>query len=486
MVIGLSKLPSIILFCLFALLEIQPLFAFEPCRIEGYAFEIECQSVDVQAETNLLASKIQLQVFRVSALVRYPLPEPIFWIPNDIGVDTNKIAPTMISALSRIRNHRDFLWMSMQREGGTPIIDCEGEWAQTSGLLTIRQRIDAFSDDRFLHHCQAKVQAFKLQSFSDKAIANHYEKVRQTLGIKQVVIFTEGRGANIALAWQKIAPKAIKFQVFDSPIIVNDGSNDRSALQAQSVMDNAIQACLQNTRCQAANPTTNQDFANIVKQLPIQLTVNDPLTGASEQMMMDELLFYKIILNLLQSPSHTALLPTLLTSASKGDWQPMIGVLSLSWSKRRSTFNHGLYLASQCANDDAKRSENNEQWFYQMQLKRFNQLCGFSQQNSSKSVEQNLIDQQRTVRTPTLLLTGTLNPYDFTDFAFLRHRTHLKVANVGFGVLSYGCSRDVIYQYFKLQNKVYEDAKTIQLNQLPDCLNHIPYPSLDVTYESAR
>jgi len=486
LVIDLSKLFSIFFFCLFSLLAIKPLFAFEPCRIDGYAFEIECQSVNVQTETNLSENNIQLQVYRVNALVRYPLPEPIFWIPNDIGVDANKIAPTMISALSRIRNHRDFLWMTMQRESGAPVIDCESEFTQKSGLLSIRQRIDTFSDEQFLHHCQVKVNAVKLQSFSDTAIANHYEKVRQTLGIKQVVLFTEGRGANIALAWQKIAPKVVKFQVFDSPILVNEGSSYRSALQAQSVMDYTIQACLQNARCQAVNPTTNQDFSNINKQLPIQLTVNDPLTGASEQLMMDELLFYKIILNLLQSPSHTALLPTLLTSASKGDWQPIIGVLSLSWSKRRSTFNHGLYLASQCANYDAKPSEKNEQWFYQMQRKRFNQLCRFAQQDPPQAVEQELIDQQRTVRTPTLLLTGDLNPYGLSDFAFLSHRTQLKVANVGFGVLSYGCSRDVIYQYFKLQNKAYEHAKPVQLNQLPDCLNRIPYPRLDVTYESAR
>ncbi len=447
-------------------------FSFSPCRIEGYSFEIECDNVQATSSTAVNTLDIRMNIFQVNAIVRYPHPEPIFWIPDNLGVNITKRAPAMISALRRLRNDRNFLWVDFKLPNNQAIIACDDAVEAT---LTLDSKIDYFYQDAFLKQCQNKLKPLDFHHFSDEKIAQHYEFVRKKLGIAQVVVMAEGKGANIAIAWQKISPNAIKFQMFDSPIFDEDDLPNARALKTQAILNEVMLRCETNPECHAQNPNISSAFKEILTTLPLKVKVKDPMIGKEVSIIMDEPLFYLAMSNFLSSPNRAIYLPTIFTALLNNDWQPLIGLLSLNWAKQKPTFNDGLMLAEQClvAEKYPKKNVENQpkNWFYRMELNRLNKLCHvfydqFLQVN---------FQPQQTIFTPTLLLIGGQTLSVNRNDNFLKQHTRVFVPNAGFGILGYGCAKDIMYRYAKQQVK---QAGVVTDKILDaDCLTNIPLPN---------
>ena len=453
-------------------------FAFEPCRIEGHSFEIECAKLPTKSVQHDSEIDLNLHIYRVSPVVRYPLPEPIVWIPDNIAMDVNKRAPGMISALRRMRNDRAFVWLEIQGAKDNTVLNCarehQGKLAESTPSIV--NRINYFHDPVFLKQCQEQLQHSDIRHFNAQQIAKHYELMRQSLGLKQVVIMTEGRGANIATAWQKIAPQAIKFQIFDSPIYHPTANSAQRAEQLQLVFNKIVAKCQQHLNCKTQYPNTQQDFDHVIRSLPMSIVVNDPLTGEKTTVNLDEELLYLSMINILSSPSRAKYLPLLLSKMANQDWQPFIGFLSLGWSKQKPDFNSGLFLAEQCLQADIATTVETKNWFYKVEQSRLKRLCGaFSDQLAS--VKKEKISE---VNTPTLIFLGGLNPFSQQSFQFLKQHTLVYVPEAGGGILGYGCAKDIAYRFAKLQTKGHLKVTAKDLEA--SCLTDIPFPTMALLY----
>lgn len=460
-------------------ISIAQVHADRSCRIEGYPYAITCGKFSSNSQWQTKAEPIELAWYKVPSRAKYPQQTPIIWIP-EIGVSASTRAPSFISALSRLRSHYDIVWLEPRGTNLAQIQAC-----QDKILPSLEGKIYRFSDVKFLNDCQQQLQSLGgIEQFSSEQQVEDYEKFRKTLNVSQMIVIAEGKSASIALAWQQKYPNAIKAMVFDSQLINNHQSDTQIEAKAERVYQAiaaSVNACKTAKRCRQQYPNTNAQLQQVIHQLPQTIQIEDPQTGVMQSLTIDHVMFSSMLNNIIRNPNKTVLLPTLLSSAVKGDWKPLLGAQSLSWSKRPSTFNYGVYLANQCLGYETKvtpQPHNNmtfKAWYAAVELQKLDAQCkGLANQQKQKAT------LKLALLPATLILTGGLDPLiEESPILSLTNVAHIQVKNAGAGIFNFPCAKDVVYYHIK--QTIQANAKNNKsIQEVASCLANIPYPSSDM------
>jgi pimeloyl-ACP methyl ester carboxylesterase len=436
-----------------------PMLAYaEHCRIPDYPHEIECGTLTVK---NAITGKVDLIAWRrVEARARYPLPDPVLWIPGGLGLDATDRAPSVINMLSRLNNSRDLIWMDILGSGRSSPLVCAKPVKSS-----ITEKIDIFSNSQVLQSCHDEIASHGgLKQYSYEQLAHHYEQLRQALKLNKVNVIADGVGSNIALAWHTLAPQAMRSMVLDSPPTLDDNPTMQRAKSYARVLGDIHHACQNDVDCQKYHPQSTTYLKIILNKLPQVTTLTNSHTGLKERLEMNEAVFAQLLMNILRSPARAAALPNVLHAASEGDWQPLIGLGALSWAKLNTKFSNGLWLASVCENGWAHpdvQLEGDAQWFYQMQKKRFYALCKGKWGDNTKYA--------LPPTTPILIFSPRADPFAGDEWTNSNNVKVIRVPGASSGVLSLGCARDIAYRFFtepQMKKHGIEDT----------CLTNFPLP----------
>ena len=434
------------------------------CRIEGYQFAIYCGELVIPSKPSL--PKITLKYYKIPAKVRYPHPEPIIWIPDGIGAYTTERTPSMISLLTRARNYRDFIWLETRGTGQ------QGVGCRDDAQLNLTSQINRYQSIKWQEHCKAKLNAFNaIISVSD--IAADYERLLQQLNIKQVVVYTEGKGVDVLNAWIKQSPQRFKAIVIDSPSHYYPESlaekSEAFAKRFQTIIDN----CKNNQHCnQRFNPDA-LSISNLIDKLPVNTRLVNPLTGKIETVQIDKVSFHLILSGILKHPSKSWMLPYLMDEAQRDNWQPFISIATSNTGKRPSKFEHANNIIEQCASFNPNHSvtlhSHHAKIIYQTELERLTTLCRSFQLNADQAFIQKNPDNQ----IPTLILKGDLNPLINHHLNEYRNQKVIVANGAMTNLMNFSCAKDVMYRFLK----GVEQQKHIQdIDLEADCLSNIKAP----------
>lgn len=432
-------------------------FAYK-CRISDYPHEVECGTFEVK---NAISGKTDVIAWhRVEARARYPLPDPVIWIPGGLGVDATDRAPAVINILSRLKNSRDLIWIDILGSGNSTPLKC-AKPANSS----ITEKIDIFSNPRTLQSCHHEIAGRGgFGQYSYQQFAHHYEQLRQHLKLGKVNVIADSVGGNIALAWHSTAPQAVRSMVLDSPPPLDDTPTIQRAKSYARVFGEIHQACQLDVDCRKFHPQSSAYLKTILDKLPVQTTLINPHTGLKEHLEISEGIFAQLLMSILRSPARAAALPNVLHSASEGNWQPIIGLGALSWAKLNTKFSNGLWLASVCENSQAHpeiQLEGNADWFYRMQKKRLHVLCDGKWGKAKQYALPQTI--------PVLIVTPLADPFSADSVTGGHNVKVIPVPGASTGILSLGCARDIVYRFIT-------DIQA-QSNTLDDsCLTNLPLP----------
>ncbi|HQN65574.1 MAG TPA: alpha/beta fold hydrolase [Methylophilus sp.] len=442
------------LFLLIACLPIRAMAG--QCRIADYAHEIECGTFEVK---NPITGKSEnIAWHRIEARARYPYPDPVIWIPGGLGIDATDRAPGVINMLSRLQNSRDLIWIDIHGSGKSSPLSCA-----KPARSKIKERIDIFSNPQVLQSCHDEIAVRGgAQVYNFQHLAHHYEQLRQHLKLGKVNVIADGLGGNIALAWHKLAPGVMRGLVLDSPPSLEEIPAISRAKSYASALENIVTACLQDKDCQKYHPDMESYLGLIKAKLPREIVLVNPQTGIKETLNMDEQMFSQLLMGILRTPARATALPNVLHAASTGDWQPMIGLGAMSWSKLNTRFSHGLWLASLCANGREQpdiKLQGDADWFYQMQKNRINLLC----RGKWGGEAQYTIPE----KTPVLIFVPLADPFAGHKFASTENVKVIQVPGASSGVISIGCARDIVYRFITDKGLPQDDKGLACLTDFP-------------------
>jgi pimeloyl-ACP methyl ester carboxylesterase len=357
--------------------------------------------------------------------------------------------------------------MDMRGTGKSYPLDCN----RTPTRLV--DRLYRYSDIEFNRQCLLQIEHHGgLGMFSKQAIALDYEWLRKEIGAPTVYVVAEGRGVDVALAWATLNPHAIKRMVLDSPQTDNV---IEYAQQTADVMQSIDQPCGKTELCRQLSLAVS--FKKIHDMLPLSIAATDPITHQKTSLLLTKEAFTYSIINVLRTPKRSRYLAYVLSAASHHDWQPLIGLIGYAWTKRDVDFNVGLGMANQCNmyvqqpfKHDAHLGEITSR-IYASEHRRLASLC-----KPLTKFPAQVFNKNSMVHTPALVLTGEASPMVKRHLPSLANQINIRVAGAGQYLLMYGCAKDVVYRYFKLQDT--PTNKPIIEKQLDaSCLTNIPYPT---------
>lgn len=446
--------------------------AFTPCRIPGYAYAIECLSLQLESPVSK-KQVMDITVFRVPSRVRYPKPSPVFWISDGISQPSSDRAALVINSLSKLRNRRDILWLEISPAQGIIQPQCGRKDVRESSVM---MRLNRFADDVYLRQCiQQLGNLGRLDEISEQTLAAYHEQVAKKLQLNQVTVFAERSGASVASAWQLHAPGRVLFQVWDNPDM---SPSLKEQIQAgRQILHNIHIQCVLTKQCAFHAPDTEADLNHLLERLPATVLVRNPLTYEQESIVFTAPFLSFAMMQMLNSPVHAQQLPNLIHEALRGNFNPLYQSFATQWTRRKPTISDPLYLAEQCI--PWVRSWHSEQaWQHHSHFeatmfenikKRYQALCA--------NIDHNTVKQTSVAfpGTHTLVLSGqTVYAVNYAEIG--PEIIQLDLAGVGNSALPIGCAREVIARYFQLQGTVSKSVGMTAEVLEADCLTHIPMP----------
>lgn len=456
-----------LLVCLLILPFSRPAYSMSDCRIDGYPYVIQCEGLQMKDG----AYPLMVKLYKVSARVRNPESEPVIWIPDNIAWPSSNRAPSIIQLLSRLRNQRDVMWLEFLRaKSATTSTDCQPvHHASTMQRLLLQE--SAKHNPSCTRWLKSKDH---LSAFTFRQIAYQYEAAAQQLGLKQVTLVTEGRGALIAQAWQAIAPKRIRLQVHDSPPFPSGRDLSAMAENQAETLKQLFERCAQSPSCRSHGMYQMQDFKQLLERLPVNISAQDPFTLQKLRFTLDDKNFAYWLGQLLSAPTRSQYLPAALKSATKEHWQPMLGLIIFNWSRQPEAIDEALYKGSFCANRLAIGNTAplgfTAAWFYQQMLTHQQHICF-----DLPELKTSPLTHASTYAVPTLILTNSALSSEASSASLT-----VVAPGAGKSVFSHACARDVIARFY---NTILHDHAPLESAALDaECLTNIPPPLLHHWY----
>lgn len=467
--------------------------AFAPCRISGYPHPIDCEKMQILSPVSH-QEMMDVTVYKVAARVRYAKASPLFWIPESIAFKSTRRAPYIIQSLSRIRNSRDLYWIEFTPNPQKMHGDC----LSSPPYQSINFRLDRYANPRYLSGCQKQFNHFgKLDEITPDTLADYYETVVKRLNIKNVTIFAERSGGEIANMWHLKAPSRILFQVFDNPDDAYKKKHLTAIITATISQLNMISGrCVKSGQCKPNYSGLIKDLLELSDKLPAKFTVKNPYSFSDESIIFSHSFFVAGLLNMLQSPEQAQWLPALIQHANRGDWLPFYHQFARSLDRDIGNVNYSLLLAKHCTDwnafedkgaiNEKKIPDTNNNpheklffaWMFHQITRQGQNLCA----NIPNSTDQQ-VAILKSIKSPPQLIMSGMYPQ-----SQLRHQQEsntltLNSENIGATSINVGCAKDVISRYFNQMDRVLSgDSKNpLTVNSIDaDCLIHIP-PPLKIT-----
>ncbi len=450
--------------------------AFKPCRIDGYAHALACTTLP-HDQTDAGQAGFDITVYKAQARVRYPHPAPVVWLPDGISVPTLTRAPAMLGYLSRLRHRHDLLWLVLTPRDSSIRLDC----GFATHAASYNERLQRWSGQQLNVRCRPELAKLGGPSaMQPKALATYYAYAMQQLGITQVTVVAEGRGADIASAWHSYQPQMIRYQVLDAPY-------DRSAthpfllkaMQADTRWQAVFEHCVRTHNCQHIPFTEDRLWAAVIRALPVQISVKHPASLQPETVVVDQSKLALWTLQILNQPDVAQWLPMVLWHASQGDWKPLTGMLAHHWTRLPTPYHDAWQWVETCTLTPAPpvlatgfhRPLAN--FLYQQQALWWQRTC------VPGAATPVAIDHHVVKRPPTLALAGSHLQAAPVESLTGLGQTVLDVRGVSAGILRSGCAREVVARYFKYMDARYENQSftpPASADLQASCLTQLPVP----------
>lgn len=268
---------------------------------------------------------IRLAVARVSATSATPAASPLVYLTGGPG------GSALLSAAQRVEKgwnaDRDVIFFDQRGTWKSePLLACpevDAFLAEWIGLDTA-DPATAERSGQAIRACRDRViaEGWDPADYNTTENAADLADLRVALGIEEWDLYGVSYGTDLALQTLRDHPEGIRSMVLDSVVppqeIIFDGFWPSAAHGYQTLFDN----CEADTACNTAFPDVRADFTTQVNALtaqPRSVTVPDPVTGQSINVLIDGYKLANLVLTASLAPGSIAPLPAMIDNLANGD-----------------------------------------------------------------------------------------------------------------------------------------------------------------------
>jgi pimeloyl-ACP methyl ester carboxylesterase len=283
----------------------------ESCWVGGVPALCGALSVPENRATGAGRS-ISLKVVVVSAQ-EARLPDPVFWLAGGPGVAATDDLPGAVRFLSAVNRNRDLVFVDQRGTGG-------------SNRLVCPQGPDVGGWTDELRSCLATLPADP-SAYTTAWAMDDVDDVRRALGYEMVNVYGGSYGATAAQVYVQRHPARVRSATLIGGTLLEVPIFERFPANSQRALAMAFARCARDPACRATYPDPAGDLRALTTRLdagPVELPVTDPSTG--EPARFTRSMLGPGLHTLLRDPATAALVPRVLHSASRGDWNDVLSL----------------------------------------------------------------------------------------------------------------------------------------------------------------
>lgn len=325
--------------------------ALDPCRLKGIDREVRCGSVQVPENPDDPAGRrIDIRFAVVPALAKNKAPDPLFVIAGGPGQAGTRVAGLMQPALSQLNARRDIVYIDQRGTGGSNALECE----RSRKLLSLAESVDPTRAVAQLDAClQQLAPRADLAQYATWIAVRDFDAVRAAVGAERINLWGGSYGTRAALEYLRQFPQRVRSVVLDGVAPATMALPASFAVDSESALAALIKACGDDAGCRTHYPQLDEDLKRLlfVAGRGTRVSVTHPLTGESENLLLDRTVLAGMLRTPLYAPQLASVLPFAMAQAGRGNYDPLFALYSALTARTGDNMAEVMHFAVVCAED---------------------------------------------------------------------------------------------------------------------------------------
>lgn len=461
--------------------------ALHDCHVAGIRNGVLCGAVQRPLDPALPGGRqISVRYVVVPAMARRKRADPVFLLAGGPGQSAIALAASALPLFARLNNRRDIVFVDQRGTGISapltcPEVDPESMAEQADPARQLQLTLACKQALLKLPYVQSERD---LGLFTTWIAVQDLDAVRRALGAERIDLVGGSYGTRVALEYLRQFPTHARRTVVDGVAPPDMALTASFSADNQAAFDALVAACAAEAACALAHPALREHAAALLRALPSEVRVAQPLTGRSETFTLTRDMVLAAVRGALYAPAVAAALPQALDEAAAGRFEGLVGINALFGARKSTRLAAGMHLSVVCAEDLPRvgRTGDVPGADFGAQFERFYaQLCGAWPRGDVPDA----FYRVGPAASPVLLLSGGLDPATPPRHGERMARAlgpmarHVVVANAGHGVMAIGCMRDVVFRFIDAA----EDREALGVDA--GCAAKVPRPPAYRPIESA-
>lgn len=418
---------------------------FSQCQVvkNSTSVDAEC-AVLFRAEDPSKPDGKQIEIHIAKFPSRSPDPERDAFtvIQGGPGMSSIDLFLSMRGIFSGIRAKRDILVIDQRGTGRSNMLSCPQNAEPTDAEFSVELTKQVAKE------CLEKLDSDP-RYYTTSIAVQDLDAVREAAGYKQLSIYGVSYGTRVAQHYLRRFPASTRALILDGVADVKlNLAGSEIALRSQQAFDSMANRCKQRPDCNSQFGDIKLTFEALresFKAAPIMVNLPHPVSGELTEQKLNEQYLLGLVRLMPYSTETLALLPLLLSEASKGNYVPMAAQVLQSESQFKKDYAYAMNNAVVCTEDipflvAADLEGDKETYIGTMMSESMRALCEVWPKGTLDADFREPYESD----VPVLLMSGETDPITPAENAerslqMFDNGLHIVVPAHGHGVVGRGC-----------------------------------------------
>ncbi|HKU14257.1 MAG TPA: alpha/beta hydrolase [Steroidobacteraceae bacterium] len=335
-----------------ALHSIDASAALSECTLPEVTRAAKCGVIEVPEDPGKPAGRrIGVAVAVIPAEQPGSHDDPIVPLMGGPSEDAISAASYFVAQLGSLLRDRDLLLVDQRGTGKSGALRCKLYDPQNpAGSLKDLFPAEAAS------RCAKELSAHAdLTQYTYPHFARDLEHVRRELGYGRLNLTSGSYGTRAAQVYVRLYPQSVRTVHLGSVVPLDVATPLTMAKSAETVRQEAFDACAADTACRTAFPNLRSEFDDVVRKLDEGVRVTIP--GHTGTVPLDRGRVAEWFRSLTYRPYSSTELPWIVHRAHSGDWSPIAQGILANAQGGDSALSFGLFFSITCNDDIAYITE---------------------------------------------------------------------------------------------------------------------------------